>query len=452
MALAGQLDAWLESGGLTEGLEEAARLLGGKPDPVILPRKLVLKHGKTQSQALKDARLIPALLDAAAESDDERGAVRVREAVRKTLATAAAPEKRKAFRLETYYGLLMMDGDKMGRILSGDFDEKEFKNSDKKPPVITYRESFHEQVRKGFDEKAKRDSSGLLTRYGQQPRAVSPDRHLAISAALNDFSQHVVRHVVEEEHLGRLIYAGGDDVLAVLPVTDLLVCSVRLRHAYSGTLPEDETKDWGDLAKERKALHCKNGFAWLGGHLMRMMGKNATASAGLVVAHHQSPLGMVLRELRATEQRAKTEGGRDAVSITVIKRSGGSLSITLGWSDVKLLEAVIAFLRSEGTSRRAVYHSLTWLDDLPDPEIAPDMLEGLLGYQFARQSRDDVRARPLARTLVQWACVERGQPLAGKRIKDRLTAMLSVAEFLAREVRSLDAHTHSRNQADGAAA
>src|SRR5690606_14968680 len=149
----------------------------------------------------------------------------------------------------------------------------------------------------------------------------TPNRHLAVSGALNDFSQTVARHVVEQEYLGRLIYAGGDDVLAMLPVTDLLPAMQRLRHAYSGTLPEDEQTDWRKLRKKGE-LACKGGFAWLNGRLMRMMGATATASCGAIIAHHLAPLSAVLRELREAESRAKNIGERDAFSLTVVKRSG----------------------------------------------------------------------------------------------------------------------------------
>ena len=36
-----------------------------------------------------------------------------------------------------------------------------------------------------------------MDQYGRQTRAVSPNRHLAISAALNDFALHAVPEVVE---------------------------------------------------------------------------------------------------------------------------------------------------------------------------------------------------------------------------------------------------------------
>ena len=50
------------------------------------------------------------------------------------------------------------------------------------------------------------------------------------------------------------------------------------------------------------------------------MGERATASAGAVIAHHKAPLGAVRRGFRRSQQRAKNEGGRDAFSLTIMKR------------------------------------------------------------------------------------------------------------------------------------
>jgi CRISPR-associated protein Cmr2 len=279
-----------------------------------------------------------------------------------------------------------------------------------------------------------------------------------VSGALNDFSQAVVRHVVESEYLGRVIYAGGDDVLAMLPVADLLGAMQRLRHAYSGTLPEDEHSDWGALRPDRKGLHCKNGFAYLNGRLLRMMGRHATASTGAVIAHHQAPLSAVLRELRAAEKRAKAyrrpdEDGqwvdRDAFSITVIKRSGGALHLTEKWGEpVALLDDSIGFLADLGVSRRAVYNSLEWLTDLPDPKAQPEMLHALLGYQLARQAQGTAKSQApeLARRLAVLTSQQERNGL------DWLRNFLSVAEFLARETRTGAPATQPAAAAQGAPA
>ncbi len=407
MALAHQIDQWLERGGLTSpGFKQASR----QADPVALPRKLMIRHLK--NPALADAKRIPGLLEAARDADDDAALEQAQRLIRQTLAQGM--DKREEIRLETYYALLMMDGDRMGAWLSGGDDY-----------AIAYRQSFHPQVQSGFDQHAAKQK--LIHAYGEQHRALSPNRHLAISGALNDFSLSVVRHVVEEEHLGRVIYAGGDDVLAMLPVADLLSAMQRLRLAYSGDDPAHEG------GRDPRGLTLQKGFAMLKGKLMRMMGTQATASCGAVIAHHQAPLGAVMRELRAAEQRAKTEGCRDAFSITVIKRSGGALHLTAKWGEpVALLTDLITFLHNPGVSRRAVYNSLEWLTDLPEPAGDGAMLASLLAYQLARQADKGAKeqAPGLARRLAALAVTQ-----SGKRL-DWLQNYLTVAEFLARETRA----------------
>ncbi|WP_168185491.1 type III-B CRISPR-associated protein Cas10/Cmr2 [Acidiferrobacter sp. SPIII_3] len=433
MALAHQLDRWVENGGLITG-----DLNTDEAESVALPRRLMRHKNKV---AIERAKRIPGLLEAARErdSEDNEAYEGVTRQVRQALARGSADKKE--IKLEAYYALIMMDGDRMGAILSGDENN-----------TIRFCESLHPKVQKGFDEHAARQE--LIRRYGTQKRPISPNRHLAISGALNDFSQTVVRHVVEEEHLGRVIYAGGDDVLAMLPVADMLSAMQRLRHAYSGIDPDHEGGVWHGLT-------LQNGFAAIkAGHgdrerlqLMRMMGRNATASCGAVIAHHQAPLSAVMRELRAAEKRAKNEGGRDAFSITVIKRSGGALRLTEKWGEpIALLNALIAFLRTEGVSRRAVYNTLEWLHDLPDPNESPGMLESLIAYQFDRQiqARENQKVR---KTHDVPTLAARMAALTTRQPKDRLKWLenfLTVAEFLARETRSGNGHEAARGREDAA--
>jgi CRISPR-associated protein Cmr2 len=400
MALAHQIDRWLQEGGLTAP-GTAERL--ARAEPVALPRRL-MRHA--QHPAFNDAKRLPGVLEAVVE-DDEKASQEARRLVRETLGVK---------QLEAYYALLLMDGDRMGQILSGDSQW-----------AISYLESFHPQVRAGFEQLAAQNAA--LQDYGSQKRALSPNRHLAISGALNDFSLHVVRHVVEEEHLGRVIYAGGDDVLAMLPVADALPAAQRLRLAYSGHDPQHTG------GRDQRGLTLQNGFAVLREwRLMRMMGERATASAGVVVAHHQAPLAAVLRELRSAEQRAKNEGGRDALSISVIKRSGGMLNVTLKWGEpVKLLVALRDFLADPAVSRRAVYNSLEWLKDLPT-DAPQEMLGTLLAYQLKRQTASAVAWKEHDGERVATRLAEEAV-----KQKDRLgwlARFMGVAEFLAREARA----------------
>lgn len=439
MALAAQIDRWLDRAEIREiprELREAVESRG--PSPAALPRRLVREHSR--KAAFETARRLPGLLEDARDADDESERGRVEGLVARTLELK---------RIETYYGLLLMDGDHMGRIVAGEHPKL----------AITYAESFHPDVRAHFREYARDQPD--IGGYLDMKRAVSPNRHLAISATLNEFALRVVPAVVEGEYLGRVLYAGGDDVLAMLPAADLLSAMRRLRYAYSGSDPHDETRHWRD-AKRSRDLFCKDGFAFLAPRLMRMMGDNATASCGAVVAHHQAPLSAVLRELRAAERRAK-DAGRDRFDLTLIKRSGGELGLTARWDDLPLLLAVRDFLAEPAVSRRAVHHVLTWLRDLPD-DAGADMLETMLAYQLDRQTADPAVERRhdlpgLARRLAERLGAAPAEGLtvpepagpataggsggrrgvAGPRAAGRdhggLDDLLAVAEFLAREAR-----------------
>ncbi len=409
MAMARQLNDFLEKGNNLD--EDLAIKLRKNYQPVALPKKLAKSAaGRTELRNL--IARIPDWLDVAkeeAEAGDESELLEVQRTIKKNFGLN---------QFETYYSLIMMDGDRMGAILAG--DEK---------TTISYLESFHPKMRAGFEEHAE---SQPIINYGKQGRAISPNRHLAISGALNDFSLTVARHVVEEEHMGRLIYAGGDDVLAMLPVSDLLSAIQRLRFAYSGRDPEHTG------GRDEGGLTLQNDFAYLKGRLMRMMGKNATASCGAVIAHHQAPLTAVIRELRLAEQRAKNEGNRNAFSITIIKRSGGALYLTENWGEsLKILIKLRNFLVKKGVSRRAVYHTLQWLNDyeLPSNAIAEGgLVQSLLTYQLDRQAEGDAKVQvpDLADDLIKMA-----QNWSQDRWVSNLRNFLSVAEFLAREIRSV---------------
>ena len=451
MALAHQLDQWLQKGGLTaSGLDKLQEQYARQLDRVALPRRLIKLHATASPQALKNASQLPSLLDMADDGTlSESEAERIRREVRQTLARSRedSHDSGQDAALETYYSLLLMDGDRMGAWVSGTDDEY----------AITYLESFHTQVREKFKDHAAQNAD--LKRNGEHKRPLSPGRHLAISGALNDFSLTVVRHVVEEEYLGRLIYAGGDDVFAMLPVADLLPAMQRLRHAYSGHDPAHE----GGYGKGKGRLTLQQGFAMLNGRLMRMMGERATASCGAVIAHHQAPLSAVIRELRAAEQRAKNEGGRNAFSITVIKRSGGALRLTAKWGEkgerseaAELLQELRRFLAHDDVSRRAAYHTLQWLDEreLPKPTGDAAMLQALLARQLAQQAQGAQKAQApgLAQRLVALTLKEDED----KRIT-WLRNFIAVAEFLAREIRFADDLAASGNapksdRTEGAAA
>ena|SRR4028119_131478 len=62
------------------------------------------------------------------------------------------------------------------------------------------------------------------------------------------------------------------------------------------------------------------------------MGCKSTASAGIAIAHRLSPLDITLQEVRNAEKAAKSKEGRNAFSITFLKRSGEQVGAGAKWT------------------------------------------------------------------------------------------------------------------------
>lgn len=353
-------------------------------------------------------------------------------------------------RPETYYALILMDGDRMGGWLAG--NEDRFK--------LTYRETWHTQVRAEMEMFEKRDAS--LSAYLNTLRPVSPGRHGAISQALNDFSTRLARHVVEDCCKGKLLYAGGDDVLALVAVDDLFDCMQLLRLAYGGIAPHDDMglgEHIGLLQKggsgRQDRLLLRRGFGLLDGRLMTLMGEKATASMGAVVAHHSAPLSAVLRELRAAESTAKNtvhgknsgqDIDRDAFCLRVLKRGGGEVSVTSPWwpvagqipntsrSALALMKKLADALAKTAFSRSAIYDAQLWFAGLTDnpsdltSAVWRAQITASLANQFDRKSGDAATARQ----VVDFVC----DVIQPKHPRTAVEHFLMASEFFAREARS----------------
>jgi CRISPR-associated protein Cmr2 len=206
----------------------------------------------------------------------------------------------KIARPSDYYAVLFVDGDQMGKWLSGTHED-----------LPKFAEILHPQVR----EQLKGQSNWQTVLQTQ--RLMSPSLHAAISEALANFALNVVPFVVEKLHAGRLVYAGGDDVLALLPLADVLPAAHKLRALFSG-----EAKRFGnDILVEFGSKQWTGWLEWEGRKLLTM-GNRATASIGIVVAHRLHPLRDVLRQGREAEEDAKELYERNAICVRWLKRSG----------------------------------------------------------------------------------------------------------------------------------
>lgn len=406
-------------------------------DAAALPRKLALAAARKGGDFDRLACNLPALLDRFRDADDEAGRRNLEVTIEQALGA----------RPETYYGLILMDGDRMGAWLSnGRWRDRSGQEIDVR---LVHEQCWHERIRASDVLRQLRAANPELDAYLKSKRPPSPGRHAAISTALNAFSLKTARFVVEDCFKGKLLYAGGDDVLALVCVDDLLPAMTLLRCLYSGhAVPQWLASRLDDRSLGR--FESGNGWLRLDDELFLTMGDKATASCGAVVAHHQTPLGMVLRALREAEDAAKKKGDRDAFSLRILKRAGGEVGVTDKWwrprtrptegssptaaedeSAVGLLDRLMRLLARKGVSRRAVYNTVEWLAQLPE-RPAPDLLAANLAYQFARQANEKHKGSMRAVALELASYVSHHHPHTPTHA---LTDLLLTGEFLARNCR-----------------
>lgn len=246
-----------------------------------------------------------------------------------------------------YFAVLAMDADHMGAWLRGE-------------NTATLREILHEKLVGYFAALADPAAGASL----DAKRPVGPALHAAISTALADFAGAIAPHVVQK-HKGTLIYAGGDDLLALLPVRTALACARELRLAFTGNPAVNGGAD--------------SGYYRLGGRELLTMGERATVSAGLAVAHHRENLRAVLETARTALDAAK-KAGRDTLQLAILRRSGERSTTICPWTFVATLNTwADAF--AAGASDRWAYQ----LRRLAPALLGQDMPSAALASQIRRQ-------------------------------------------------------------------
>lgn len=170
-------------------------------------------------------------------------------------------------------------------------------------------------------------------------RLGSATEHRAFSEALARFASEA-RTVVEQNHRGVLVYSGGDDVLAFLPLPETLSCADDLRKSFAK-----------EIASTCHSIPAE---------------QLPTLSVGIGIGHVMESMGDLLALGRQAEREAKRD--RNALAIIVDKRSGGSTTWRAKWSDnpVSGVQDAVALLNSRLPSRK-IYEIATTLARLPEP-------------------------------------------------------------------------------------
>lgn len=237
-----------------------------------------------------------------------------------------------------WWVIVLGDGDGMGKYVSGSKLKKY------KEYLIT--DAIAENV------KNHQDYPDLLATQ----KRMGPATHVGLNRALLDFSNRLVPYLTEERYCGKVVYSGGDDVMAVLPLADLLGYLRSLRAAWCADPdPEREFSTEGGYWTPKQTLQGLQQRPYF------TMGDGATMSLGIVIAHKSVPLPTVLESLWTAEKdRAKKLYGKDGLCFRVIYGSGNTLEALMKG---ELLDLWWNFMQYDQQDLSALFYRLA--EELP---------------------------------------------------------------------------------------
>src|SRR6266545_2036287 len=247
----------------------------------------------------------------------EQAREKLRELLRKEIGAAPSP----------YYTILLADGDRMGEVIDAQGNEGE---------------------------------------------------HKKLSRALSQFAGEA-RKIVSN-HYGSMIYAGGDDVLALVPLSTVIQCACQLADAFKGKLSEFKN------AEE----------------------KSPTLSVGIGISHQMEPLEDALKLARDAEKEAKKLSGKDALCVKVSKRSGTVTTVVDHWGALdERLKLFTSFHQEDEVPDGAAYELRQLADDFKDfprghkaeayKKEATRILSRKRSKRSAEAIKNDVQQKLLAR-------------------------------------------------------
>lgn len=162
-------------------------------------------------------------------------------------------------------------------------------------------ENHRKLIKQAFNGSTPYPYYSILIADGDNMGAVInqlPDiqSHSLLSQKLSQFAADLPQQI-NRKFSGTCIYAGGEDILAYLPLHTALEFSSAINKNFKNALP-------------------------------------TTLSGGLVIAHHLTPLNEVMQLAREAEKASKKTVSKNALTVVLSKRSGTETVITDNWEQL----------------------------------------------------------------------------------------------------------------------
>lgn len=153
---------------------------------------------------------------------------------------------------------------------------------------------------------------------------LSEDFHKQFSKSLSEFAHSMYEESKNCDLWLKLIYAGGDDLLAIAHPSVIIKFAKKARNKFKKVVDKELSKP------------------------------KPTMSAGIVIGHEKENLRFLLEQVREAEKQAKKEG-RNRLCIRVITRGSSPVSLVLKWQEVGILNNLIKDFRENKISQNMPY-------------------------------------------------------------------------------------------------
>lgn len=306
--------------------------------------------------------------------------------------------KPSSMRATPYYAVVVLDVDEMGRWLDGSHQDR--------PSIAEV------LAQSGLSIDQDHSVEGMT-----RPRPVSSSLHAEVSRRQGELATKTLHEIVEHAHLGRLVYSGGDDVLAFVPLHTL----------------------WGCLRDIERAFTADSA-----------LGSKITLSAGVAIRDWRSPLSLALRAARRAEGKAKLS--KNCVVVDLEIRSGAPLDVQLPWwfeedgqrrdlADVSTMVEALVRAEVQGESPMLLRPSAVEVLRRELDTLRDEGLEEAFKARVAKLVRPDGKARPWIEHMVEVLHPERKEKvpkyvrILARKHRDlgQSVNFLLLLRFLARE-------------------